>query len=129
MSEHETRKPHVLIVEDDPDTARTFAVLLESWGYVTQVAHDGEKAMRDAAVKRPDAVVLDIGLPIVNGYEVARQLRDQYGTQMPIIAVTGRTQPLDRIAGSEEGIDFHIAKPADPEKIREMLDRLISNPR
>jgi len=119
------QSPRVLVVEDDPDTARSLAVLLGGWGYQAEVTHDGEQAEKAALARRPDAVILDIGLPKKNGLEVARSLRGHFSTELLIIAVTGRSQPLDQVACAAAGIDIHFPKPADPEKIREALARFL----
>lgn len=125
-SHNSSRKAHILVVEDDLDTCRTWIDLLESWGYTVRVASDGEEALQSATVQRPQAIMLDLGLPKMDGFEVARRLREQYGPELIMIAMTGRSQPLDRIACTEAGINMHFGKPADPEAVRVALSRLIS---
>jgi DNA-binding response OmpR family regulator len=118
------RRPRVLIVEDYSTIAQTMALLLDQWGYEAQVVHDGEQAIQAAEKQRPDAVILDIGLPKLNGFEVAHWLRQRFGENLLIIAVTGRSQPLDRVVSAVSEIDVHLAKPADPKEIRAALERI-----
>jgi DNA-binding response OmpR family regulator len=118
----------VLVVDDDPDTARSWEALLRIWGYEAEAVLDGREALRAAEKRPPAAVLLDLGLPGIDGYEVARRLRMQLGEGLLLVAVTGRSQPLDRIAGLEAGIDLHFAKPADPRAVRSALQELQCRP-
>jgi PAS domain S-box-containing protein len=105
----------VLVVDDNADAARTLARLLESLGHSTAVAHDGEQAVRLATEFRPHIVLLDLGMPGMDGYEVARRLRAlQRRRRFRIVAVTGWGQEADRIKSREAGIDLHLAKPLEP---------------
>lgn len=110
----------VLVVEDDPDTAVTMATLLELWGYEPEVVRDGWAALAAVQRRAPDAVLLDLGLPGLDGYEVARRLRRRLPGAL-LIALSGYAQPLDRIATAHAGCDLHLAKPADPEEVRAAL--------
>jgi DNA-binding response OmpR family regulator len=116
------RGVRVLVVEDNVDAAETLADLLRIWGYEVEVVHDGQAAVEAAPRFRPRAVLLDIGLPRMNGYEVARWLRrrpDLDGVQL--IAVTGYGQESDRARGREAGFDHHLVKPVDLEVLRRLL--------
>jgi CheY-like chemotaxis protein len=114
----------VLIVEDHEDTASSTAMLLRLCGYEVQVAPDGHAAVRAAEASAPDVVLLDIGLPGMDGYEVARWIKRQPGNKRPLlVAVTGRSQDEDRRRAAEVGIDLHLVKPVDPEQLRRLLER------
>jgi CheY-like chemotaxis protein len=115
---------HVLVIEDDADTAQSCAVLLELLGHRVQVALDGPAALRMAAEAAPDVALIDIGLPGMDGCEVARQLRQLSGDRRPLlVAVTGYAQDEDRLSTRMAGIDLHLVKPVDPEALRKLLSR------
>jgi DNA-binding response OmpR family regulator len=119
------RGVRVLVVEDNADAAETLADLLRLWGYEVGIAHDGQAAVEAAPGFRPDAVLLDIGLPRMNGYEVARWLRRQSDLGgVLLIAVTGYGQESDRARGREAGFDHHLVKPVDLEVLRRLLAEL-----
>jgi len=102
----------VLVVDDNDDTRELFADLLRARGYATELAHDAASALAIAIARPPDAAILDIGLPGVDGYELARQLRVLPGlAQLRIIAVTGHSGDAHRRSASEAGIDRHLIKP------------------
>jgi two-component system CheB/CheR fusion protein len=111
----------VLVVEDSPDTAETTRVLLELWGHVTLIAHDGPAAVQAADRFRPDVILLDIGLPGLDGYEVARQVRRLIGKQPVIICISGYGRDEDRRRSREAGCDYHFVKPADPDQLERLL--------
>jgi two-component system, OmpR family, response regulator len=116
----------VLVVEDYPDTATSTALLLKLFGHEVDVAGDGPTALRAAAAFPPDVVLLDIGLPGMDGYEVARRLRGQPLARRPFfIAVSGYRQPADRRREVEAGIDMHLLKPVDPDHLRLLLQRFL----
>ncbi len=105
----------VLVVDDNIDAAESMALILKMSGYDTQCAYDGPSALDAAQYYQPDVVVLDIGLPDISGYEVARQLRAQpQFRHLPVVAVTGYGQEADRRQSREAGIDEHLTKPVDP---------------
>ena len=120
----EVAKHRVLVVDDDLDGATSWVDLLQMWGFETAVAYDGPEALQSASEHAPDAILLDIGLPTIDGYEVARRMRALIGSKPLLMAVTGRAQPLDRVTALAAGIDLHFAKPADPDQIRAALGRL-----
>ncbi|MFL6574432.1 MAG: response regulator, partial [Burkholderiales bacterium] len=105
----------ILVVDDNVDAAVTLALLLQSLGHETCVVHDGRQALRMALEFRPDVVLLDIGMPGLDGYEVARQLRAlKRERPLRIIAITGWGQEADRTRSREAGFDVHLVKPVDP---------------
>jgi CheY-like chemotaxis protein len=114
----------ILAVEDDPDTARNLAFLLRRQGHAVSIAPDGPAALRSAHVHQPDVVLLDIGLPGMSGYEVARHLYHHPGAKRPLlIAITGRGGEHDRQQSEAAGIDLHLVKPVDPGQLNQVLRR------
>jgi PAS domain S-box-containing protein len=112
----------VLVVEDNPDAADTLAAAVRGWGHQVQIACEGSSALRAARDFKPEAALLDIGLPIVNGYEVARQLKQLPGCEhILLIAVSGYAQEEDLQRSQEVGIRHHFAKPVDLDVLRELL--------
>jgi CheY-like chemotaxis protein len=112
----------VLVVDDNVDSANSIAMLLRERGHEVEVAHDGLKALELARRVRPEFVFLDLGLPGLDGFEVARALRREPGLQgARIIAVTGYAQESDRRRALEAGIDQHLVKPADPAFLESLL--------
>ncbi|MDC0740099.1 hybrid sensor histidine kinase/response regulator [Polyangium mundeleinium] len=111
----------VLVVDDNIDAAETMAALLETLGHEVSVAHDGEAALEAVSNGHPEIVLLDIGLPRMDGYEVCKRLRDD-GTLRPfIVAVTGYGQAEDRARALEAGFDAHLVKPASFDAIQAVL--------
>ena len=117
----------ILVVDDNRDSAESLAMLLEMSGNQTQTAHDGLKALEAAAKFRPDAMLLDIGLPELNGYEVCRRVRAQPGGErMVLIALTGWGQDQDRQKSTAAGFDSHLVKPVDINALMELLSALLA---
>jgi two-component system CheB/CheR fusion protein len=112
----------VLVVDDNRDAADSLAVLLRILGQDVQVAHDGPAALEAARRQRPDVVFLDIGMPGMDGYDVARGLRRQPGLErVKLIALTGWGQEEDRQRSQEAGIEHHLVKPAELEILKAIL--------
>jgi CheY-like chemotaxis protein len=112
----------ILIVEDLPDSANSMALLLQLWGYQSEIAQDGESACELAATFRPDVVFLDIGLPGIDGHEVARRIRKLPGmADALLVAITGYGRPADVQRCKQAGIDYHFLKPADPIELQKVL--------
>lgn len=120
-------RPHnrVLLVEDDDANAQALKLLLEQFGYVVALAHDAAVALQVANVFEPDVALIDIGLPVLDGWEVARRLREKLG-DIPVIAATGRGQPADMQHSLEAGFFDHLTKPFDAEQLRRCLESLRS---
>jgi CheY-like chemotaxis protein len=115
----------ILIVDDNEDGADSLAMLLQLGGHETHIAHDGLEAVGAAERLRPDAVLLDIGLPKLNGYEVCRRIREQpWGKDLVLMAVTGWGQEEDRHRSRAAGFNTHIVKPVDPEAVMKLLASL-----
>lgn len=106
----------ILIVDDNVDAAQTLDLLLRSLGHQTRVAYDGALGLKLAEEFHPEVVLLDIGMPGIDGYEVARRLRATRAA-VRIIAVTGWGQEADRQRSREAGFDIHLVKPVDPQEL------------
>ena len=112
----------ILVVDDNRDAALSLATVLQLSGYTTHVAYDGAEAVQVAAAVRPDVMLLDIGLPKLDGYEVARKIRAQpWGEAMVLVALTGWGQEEDRRKSSEAGFDGHLVKPVDLDALMKLL--------
>jgi PAS domain S-box-containing protein len=115
----------LLLADDNRDAAETCAMLLESEGHRVHQAHDGQQALELAERYRPDALLLDIGMPDMNGYQLAQQIRSaEWGKQMLLIAVTGWGQADDKRRAREAGFDHHLVKPIDIQQLRSLLAAL-----
>jgi CheY-like chemotaxis protein len=114
--------PRVLIVDDNPDSAETLAMLLELYGHEVHTASDGPQALEAGPVFKPHVVLLDIGLPGMDGYEVARRMREaEWARDALLVAVTGWA-PEER--GVEAKFDAHLIKPVEPDALQEVLQRV-----
>jgi CheY-like chemotaxis protein len=112
----------VLVVDDNIDAALMLATLLELQGHSVSVEHDGRTALRRAHLQRPDVLLLDIGLPDMDGYQLARQLRAMPETaDAVLVALTGYGQGQDRLQAQEAGFNHHLVKPASMEQVYAVL--------
>ena len=122
---HAVTPRKILVVDDNVDAANSLSTLLTMSGHATSLAHDGTEALRLATEEEPDLVLLDVGLPGIDGYEVARRVR-----RLPrlrhtrLIAMTGYGQESDKLAAAEAGFDRHLVKPVDFDVLVEMIERL-----
>ena len=123
QSEPDTALPprRVLVVDDNHDAANTLDSLLQSLGHSTQVAFDGPTALRIADEFHPEVVLLDIGMPGMSGYDVAKRLRTRTGASLNIIAITGWGTAADRARSQDAGFDRHLVKPVDETELRQAL--------
>jgi CheY-like chemotaxis protein len=118
----QTPKVRVLVVDDYPDSAEISSMLLTFYGHECRTAVTGQAALEQAAEFDPDIVILDIGLPDISGYDVARTLRARAGGRaLYLAAVTGWGQPQDRVKALAAGFDQHVLKPIDASKILQIL--------
>ena len=105
---------HILVADDNQDAAESLAMLLRISGYEVTVAHTGPAALEAAVKLRPQIGVLDIGMPGMNGYDIALRIRrEAWGARMTLIAVTGWGQDDDRRKARAAGFDHHLTKPVD----------------
>jgi signal transduction histidine kinase len=118
------KRTPVLLVEDQADARKALQRLLELWGHTVHAAADGHEAVRLAASVKPRIALVDIGLPGLDGYEVARSVRTELGDSVHLIALTGYGQPEDRERARAAGFDAHLVKPVDPK----ILERALAEP-
>ena len=119
------KEPRVLVADDDEDTLLTLTTLLRDEGYEARGVQCGADVLQAVFNFAPDVVLLDIGMPQMNGYEVARTLRERYGSARPaLIAVTGRSGSVDRQQARAAGFEYHVAKPYDPRELLSLIGRL-----
>lgn len=109
----EPSRRRILVVDDNRDAAESLAILLQSMGNEVETAHDGREAISKTTSFQPDVILLDIGMPGMNGYETARHLREQGGNRATLVALTGWSQDEDRRRSKEAGFDAHLVKPVD----------------
>lgn len=125
---YRTVRRRILVVDDNRDAAISLAMMLKLMGNETQTAHDGLEALDVAATLGPDVVLLDIGMPKLNGYDTAQRLRQQpWGKSLVLVALTGLGQEGDRMRSLEAGFDFHMVKPVDPVALEKLLAGLHTN--
>jgi len=114
---------HILIVDDNEDNAQMLGLLLEFAGHQVEVVHDGQEAIQAVRDRSPDVILLDIGLPGLNGFEVAERIRHDRAIRQPmIIAVSGYGRGDDRRRSEAAGIDAHLVKPVDQSKLESLLE-------
>jgi CheY-like chemotaxis protein len=112
----------ILVVDDQPATVETLTMLLELSGHSAASASDGLEAVQMAEALRPDVVLLDIGLPKLDGYEACRRIREHaWGREMVVIALTGLGHDDDRERARAAGFDMHLVKPVEPEHLLTVL--------
>jgi signal transduction histidine kinase/CheY-like chemotaxis protein len=120
-------KSRILVVDDLRDSAESLGMVLELKGHTIRIAHDGREAVQAAAAFRPDVILMDIGLPKMNGYEAAREIRHEpWGKSMILVALTGWGQDEDKRRAAEAGFDHHMTKPVDPATLEGLLSRRVT---
>ena len=116
--------PRVLVVDDNRDAADTMAALLQQLGFRARTAYDARSALEALRASMPDAAFLDIGLPDLDGYELARRLRAMPETAHAVfVAVTGYGQPGDRERAQQAGFDHHLVKPVDYDALFGLIEQ------
>ncbi len=113
----------VLVVDDNRDAADSLAMLVETWGHTAQIAYDGFTALEMVNISPPEAILLDIGLPGMTGYDVCRRVSESHNGNILIIAVSGYAKPEDIEQGKKAGFHHHFAKPLRVE----LVERLLAN--
>jgi PAS domain S-box-containing protein len=118
-------KRRILIADDNADVSEAFQVMLDALGHEVEVAYDGLDALHKGALFLPDVMVLDIGMPRLNGYDTARRIREQpWGKSVVLIAITGWGSDKDKLESEQAGFDIHLVKPVDPVALSKLLDSL-----
>jgi CheY-like chemotaxis protein/two-component sensor histidine kinase len=117
----------VLIVDDYAPAAESLALLLQEMGYHTHVVHDGAAALQAMGQFEPQLALVDIGLPVIDGYEVAQTVRRTPGREnLPLIAITGYGQASDHVRVMEAGFDEHVVKPLDAAHVSELIEKMVT---
>jgi CheY-like chemotaxis protein len=125
-----TASRRILVVDDDRDEVEMLKMLLDTTGNPAQYAYDGLEAVKVAEETRPDLILLDIGMPNLNGYETCRRIREQpWGKEMVIVALTGLGHDDDRLKSQQSGFDMHLVKPVDPKLLLTVLAAAAGVPR
>ena len=114
----------ILIIEDNADARDALRVLLELEGHTVEAVEEGQQALELTRAKDPDIALVDIGLPGIDGYEIARRVRARDARRPVLIALTGYGQPEDRRRATEAGFDEMLVKPVDPSALTELLATL-----
>jgi two-component system, chemotaxis family, CheB/CheR fusion protein len=113
----------VLLVDDNPDSSEPLSLLLQTKGFETRISTDGEHALSTADEFLPDCVLLDLGLPGIDGYEVAKRLRSRpYGGDVVLVALTGWGGKDVRTRAADAGFDYHLVKPVNWEELERIVD-------
>jgi CheY-like chemotaxis protein len=120
-----TRKPspgtiqtlHILVIEDNADGRESLRALLEAWGHQVDVAADGMEGLQKALTVSPQFILVDIGLPLLDGYQVAEQVRALMGYGVFLVACTAYGRPEDRQRAARAGFDVHLTKPMDLDEL------------
>jgi CheY-like chemotaxis protein len=121
----ERRCYRILVVDDNVDAAESMAMLLRLWGHEVRVGYTASSALAEAPAFQPQIILLDIGLPRISGYDVAREIRQQAAFRHTIlIAITGYGQEEDQRRSQEAGFDYHLTKPVDPNKLETLLSAI-----
>jgi signal transduction histidine kinase/CheY-like chemotaxis protein len=122
----EKRSSDILVVDDEPEVARIIAINLEYDGHQVRVAYNGQEALEEVARKEPDCILLDIMMPVMDGWEVLRALkRDPGWARIPVIVVTARHTDIDRIKGFSGGAIEYVTKPFDPESLKDYVAKAL----
>ncbi len=117
----------ILLVDDDMDTLRLVGLMLQRQGYEVRVASSGQQALGMVQAEMPDLILLDIMMPEMDGYEVARRLRSDPATsEIPIIMFTAKTQVDDKVMGFEAGADDYLTKPTQPRELFAHMKAVLS---
>lgn len=120
-----SRRRRILVVDDNVDAAQSLGLLLKQMGHDVQLVHDGHAALEAARINRPQVVLLDLGMPGVDGYRVVERLRsDARFTRVPFVAVTGQGDDVARRRSREAGFIEHLVKPVGVDILRRLLERL-----
>jgi DNA-binding response OmpR family regulator len=122
-----TTKNKILVVDDEPDVLSLLNLMLSSQGYIVISATDGQEALEKARAESPELILLDVMLPRMDGYKVARMLKfDENFRHIPIIMLTAKVQEKDRQTGLEMGVDDYITKPFDTGELLEKVKKLLA---
>jgi DNA-binding response OmpR family regulator len=112
---------HVLLIEDNPDVRDSLVMLLKLWGHQVEVAADGGVGVQKGLAEQPEVAVVDIGLPVLDGFQMAKRLRSAMGKSIRLIALTAYAELEKHCLTSESDFNYFLAKPADLEELAHVL--------
>ena len=116
----------ILLVDDDSDTRAVYRIILEHGGYEVLEARDGAEAIRLSRDRHPDLILMDISIPVIDGWEATRILKADGNTdRIPVIALTAHALPQDRVQAEAIGFDAYLAKPVEPSHVLQEVNRLL----
>lgn len=119
-------KPNILLVDDEPGIVKMVARRLEAQGYAVRIASDGEEALHEVEMERPDLLILDVMLPKIDGFEVCRRLKGSEATHdIPVLMLTAMSQARDRKTAMECGADVYLSKPFRSAEFLEKVKTLL----
>lgn len=125
---NENNALQVLVIDDDPTLIKMLEKCLEGKGYKVQVSQDAPQGLQEAMINHPDLIVLDVMMPVINGYNICRLLKDEEATKdIPIILLTSRDAREDVAIGMDMGADAYLIKPVDTNELFKMIELLSSN--
>ncbi len=118
----------VVVIDDNQDAANVTAMVVQALGGECRIAYDGISGVREVLAYRPEIVLLDIGMPGIDGYETCSRIRRELGRGVLVVALTGFGQQQDRDKAARSGFDAHLTKPADPKELARLLSDLCVDP-
>lgn len=128
IAENLSSHHRIMVVDDNRDPAKLLAMVLNALGNETCVSHNGEEALHTAQTYLPSIIIMDLGMPVMDGYEAARQIRlTDWGKNIVLVALTGWGQAEDRHKTRLAGFDFHLVKPVLPSDLQKLLNTLITS--
>ncbi len=123
----ETKVKKILVVEDDSDARMMLSLALKSSGYIVLGAENGEEGIKLFKEEKPDLVILDVVMPMMDGWEVLRRIKAGFKSKrIPVIMVTGKSEDADKIKGYDYGADFYVTKPYNIQKLLPIIRDIIS---
>ncbi len=116
----------ILVVEDEPDSLMALSIALKSSGYVVFGASDGEEGLKIFREEKPDIVILDIMMPVMNGWEVLKRIKAGFKSKrVPVIMLTGKAEDADKVKGYDYGADYYVTKPYDIRKLLPIIKDML----
>ncbi len=126
MNKESQKQYKILIIDDDPGMVRLLESKLGHRGFSILSTDDASAGLEMAVKKSPDLIVLDVMMPMINGYNICRLLKEEEKLTVPVVMLTGRTTDEDKQIGKEVGADAYLTKPLDPNELYQTIDRLLN---
>ncbi len=123
----DTKPKKILVIEDEPDSRMPLSLALKSSGYIVFGAENGEEGLRIFKEEKPDLVILDVMMPVMDGWEVLKRIKAGFKSRkVPVIMVTGKDEDKDKVKGYDYGVDFYVTKPYSIQKLLPIIRDIIS---